>query len=229
MISFLWIHLFYPKKRWILCATIMILLFILSLLIDPTNDMYEEVLFKSTYLEGYELTMMKLMTLMMPFVVVILVMDHDQFYLRPLYSYFGRTKVILSKMVVYFIVLIILYIGLMVYYYLLFYVFKSHLPIKINVYPFIHLFLDALILLNFVLYLIRDKYKVFSIVIGIFYMIYQFVQEDFFHLSISYLFPFKNDHFESYLLAIPYKLCYIILGLLLTHRKMDNEPLKSSS
>lgn len=228
MISFLWVHLFYPKKKLILWLSIVVMFGILSLLIDPFHHVLDEYLFPSSYLYSYETMMIKIMTLMMPFMIIICVMDHDQLYLRPLYSYFGRSHVIVFKTIVYILMITFLYLSLMVYYYALFYLFKPHLSIFVHIKTFVHLYLDAIILLIFVLYLIRDKYKMFSIIFGILYMINQFIQEDVSHLGLYYLFPFKNEFFESYMLAIPYKLCYISLGLILTHRKMCIEPLSTT-
>ncbi|MDX9691331.1 MAG: hypothetical protein RBT45_02685 [Acholeplasmataceae bacterium] len=200
----------------------------LILLIDPSNDIYEEMLYREHYLSMYVELTLKILTLIMPFIVIILLMDHDQLYLRPLMSYFGRKKVVLSKIVLYIMVLSFLYLLVGIYYHLIFWLLKSHLAFHLMFDVFIHLFFDALMIMVFTFYFIREKYKAFSIVFGILYLIMQFIQEDYFLLILSYVFPFYNVHFVAYSLALPYKVCYISLGFILTYRKMVVEPISST-
>lgn len=228
MILFLYIHLFYGKRKWIFSSTCILLFMMLILLIDPSNDIYEEMLYREHYLSMYVELTLKILTLIMPFIVIILLMDHDQLYLRPLMSYFGRKKVVLSKIVLYIMVLSFLYLLVGIYYHLIFWLLKSHLAFHLMFDVFIHLFFDALMIMVFTFYFIREKYKAFSIVFGILYLIMQFIQEDYFLLILSYVFPFYNVHFVAYSLALPYKVCYISLGFILTYRKMVVEPISST-
>jgi hypothetical protein len=223
MINFLFINLFQGKRRWILGLSCVLFLSMLIMLSDPFNSRHEELLYVTTYQLMYIELTIKIITLVMPFIVIILAMDHDQTSLKPFMSYFGKGIIYRSKMVLYVCMLMFIYVFLFIYVQLMFWMIKPYLDIFLNPLDFLHLFLDGLLVLLLIFYFIRDKYKATSIVFGILYLILQFIQEDSFILILAYLFPLKNVYFDAYILAIPYKVCYISLGLILTYRKFKSE------
>lgn len=228
MIKFILIHLFYTKKWWFLMGSICLLFVLLYLFLQTGESIYEESLFDKIYREQTYHISLKTVTMILPFILIMFTLDHDQMYLKVLSSYFGRRYIILPKMMVYIIIIFFIYSTLWMYHQLLVSLLKPHLNYPFLLLDYLILGLDGLIILSFVLYITRDRYKAFSIMIGIFYMMYVFLVEDYQELILFYLFPIKNTHFESFTLAIPYKLCYISLGFILTYQKMMKEPYPSS-
>lgn len=228
MIKFIFIHLFYTKKWWFLMGSMFLLFMLLFLFLQTGESIYEEHLFPMIYqTQTYDLSF-KMITIILPFILIMFTLDHDQMYLKILTSYFGRHKVIWSKIIVYVLTIILIYSSLWIYHELLCGLMKPHLNYPFLLKDYMMLSLDGLLILVLVLYMARDKYKAFSILLGIFYMIYVFILEDHQELIFFYFFPIKNAYFETFTLAIPYKLCYISLGLILTYQKMMKEPYTSS-
>jgi hypothetical protein len=220
MISLLSIYLFQSKRKWVFGLACIILMIMLVLLLDPFYDVNEEILYHETYQFMYKDLLLKIITLMMPFIVIMMVMDHDQLSVKPLLSFFSRYRIYFAKIMIYYFIIFSMYLFLGFYVHIIFWFIKPHLFVSLMYQDFIYLFLDGLIVCMLVLYIARDKYKAFTIVLGIFYLIIQFIQEDRSLLFLYYIFPIKNTVFDAFTLAIPYKLCYISLGLILTYQKM---------
>jgi hypothetical protein len=201
--------------------------FFLVLLVITDQSQIEQMLYLEYLNEYYHHMMGKTIKLVMPFLVILCVMDHDQAYLKPMMSYFGRSRVILAKLTLYPLLFLMVYLSMWMIYHLIpslltSYYLLTHLKVSF----FIHLYLDGLILSLLIIMIIKDKYKAFSILFSLFYLLLSFVQEDLSNYALYLVFPFENQVFDTYLLAIPYKLCYITLGLALTHHKLIKETLK---
>lgn len=227
MIRFLLIHFFYPKKILILLISLCILTLFLGLLILPDQTITLQYLFQDDLNQYYHHMMGKTIKLIMPFLVILCVMDHDQAYLKPLMTYLGRSPIIKAKIVMYFFVLMIIYLLIMMIYHLLpFFLTSYYLFSDLKLAFFIHLYLDGIMLTLGILWVIKDKYKAFSLLFSLFYLLLGFIQEDTpIHLLYA-LFPFENPLFDTYSLAYLYKICYITLGLTLIYRKLSKETLK---
>jgi len=227
MISFLLSHLFYPKKRMMILISLGVITLFLALLTIPEQPRVEQLLFQNYSNVYYHHMMGKTIKLIMPFLVILCVTDHDQAFLKPIHAYFGRSKVALAKLMIYPIILLFIYMTLFMIYHILPSLLTSYYLLNdLKLAFFISLYLDGIILTVFVLFIIREKYKAFSILFSLFYMLFSFIQEDLSLISLYYLFPFENHLFDTFRLAYLYKLCYIIIGFAITHHKLITEPLK---
>ena len=187
----------------------------------------EQLLYQEDYNSYYHLMMGKIVSFLMPFLVTILIMDHDQAYLKPLFSYFGRSHVFIHKSILYVLILTWIYGVIIIFYHLLpslmtHYYILDHQAIHF----LIHIYLDGLILSIFILFLIKERYKSFSILIPLFYTLISWLYEDYQIPIIYYLFPVYSSVFSSFTLAYLYKLCYILLGLAITIQWMLYEEIK---
>jgi hypothetical protein len=227
MIRFLLIHSFYPKKKMILFVSCCILTLFLGFLVYPDQTVTEQLLFQNDLNTYYHQMMGKTIKLVMPFLVILCVMDHDQAYLKPMMTYLGRSPVIKAKLLMYPLILLILYLFIVMIYHLLPFFLTSYYRLNdLKISFFIHLYLDGVMLTLGILWIIKDKYKAFSILFSLFYLLMGFIQEDVSIILLYALFPFENQLFDTYSLAYLYKICYITLGLTLIHHKLINETLK---
>ncbi|MFH0767856.1 MAG: hypothetical protein ABII85_05855 [Bacillota bacterium] len=214
MMGYLYLHLFYSKKRTILILGLVLWIVMLMLLIYPNEPVVEQRLYQLQNQRYYVLMMSQLFTLIFPFFVVLVTMDHDQSHLKPMIGYFGRTWVILHKMIFYLIVITWLYFMFFMVYHILptfltaYYTFDLSLNLV-----FINLYLDGIIITLFVFIFIRDRHKALSVLIAVFYVLISWLQEDHPNLSLFYLFPLFSSLYSTFTLAYVYKVCYICLGL----------------
>jgi hypothetical protein len=227
MIRYLFTHLFYPKKMMMILISLSIITLFLGLLTFNDQSISQQLLYQDYLNLYYHQMMSKTIKLVMPFLVVLCVMDHDQAYLKPLLSYSGRSKVIISKLILYPFILFFIYSFIWMVYHLLPSLLTSYYVLNdLNIHFFIHIYLDGLIISLLTLSLIKDKYKAFSILFSLFYLLFSFIQEDLSLYLLYLVFPFENQLFDAYSLAYPYKICYITLGFTLSHRKLVKETLK---
>ena len=224
MIGFLYMHVFYAKKRVFLSIAFIGVIVLMILFVYTKDSIYEQSLFQSFYQQYYEQLMGKLLMILLPFFVVLLSMDHDQAYLKPLVSYFGRSYVATNKIVLYLLVLTWLYAMIFLLYQIIPYLMTNYYIINRDASAFfLHLYLDGIIVLLLVLYFIKDCHKSLAVIIPIFYFLFTFIQEDYESLLLIYAFPIYSAYFASYTLAYLYKLCYICLGLTVLFHKMKVE------
>lgn len=227
MIVFLYLHVFYAKKRIFLIVAFLGFIALIILFVYTKDSIYEQRLFQNYYQEYYEEMMGKLLMILLPFFVVLLTMDHDQQYLKPLISYFGRTNITISKIILYVSVLLWLYVIIFLLYLIIPFIMTEYYVVNLSQgHLFVHLYLDGLLILVFVLLFIREKHKSLAIIIPVFYLLFTFVQEDYANLIINYLIPIYSPYFSSYTLAYVYKICYIYLGFTLIVYKTQHEAIK---
>ncbi len=227
MIRFLYMHVFYAKKRIFLVLAFLGFIALMVLFVYTSDSSYEQRLFHSYYQLYYEQMMIKLLTILLPFFVVLLTMDHDQSYLKPLISYFGRTNIAVCKIILYLGVLLWLYIMIFLLYQIIPFLMTDYYTIDFSKgYLFFHLYLDGLIILVFVLFFIREKHKSLAIIIPVFYLLFTFLKEDSPSLTLFYLLPIYCSTFSTYTLAYLYKACYIYLGFALIVYKAKFESIK---
>lgn len=224
MIYFLYLNLFYGKKRKIIIFSFMLFIVMMALLTYTSDSVYEQLLFTEYHLEYYHQTMQSILSMMLPFYMILLVMDHDQPYQKPLMSYFGRHHLIISKWLMYLLITTWVYLMVAILYHVLPTYLTSYYTLSLDAIPFfLHVYLDGIMIIMLSFLLIRERYKSLSVCIPLFYVLIRFVIEDTEMIQLFYLFPIYSKHFSSYTLAYYYKLCYILLGFAITYKKMLQE------
>lgn len=204
--------------------TLFMLILMLIGLIQTDEPSYQQILFRHENLSYYQLMISKMFMMISPFFVVLFVMDHDQQHLRPLVSYFGRLKIIGGKIIFYILVLTWLYLMfLMLYETIPFFLTDYFVFDRDAIHLFLSFYLDGLLIMNLILFFIKDRHKALSVLFAVFYLVLSLFSEDHSSLILFVVFPIHSSLFFSLNLAYPYKLCYIGLGFILIFIKMLNE------
>jgi len=227
MISFLYMHLFYHKKRRIFMLSLFVIVLLMIFFLYVDESITEQLLFQRDHQTYYHLMMGKIISFLMPFLVTILLMDHDQAYLKPLYAYFGRSYILTCKIILYLFILTWIYAVIIIFYHILPTLMTHYYIFNDQAIPFLlHIYLDGMIIAIFILYSIKERYKAFAILIPLFYTLIGWLYEDYQIQTIYYIFPIYSTFFSSFTLAYLYKLCYILLGLAITTKLMLREEIK---
>lgn len=226
MIKYLYLHLFYTKKRTIFILGFIIWIGLMILIIYTDEPNYEQILYRVQNQIYYEEMMKNLFMMLCPFFVVLVTMDHDQQHLKPMISYLGRQKIAQYKLIFYFLILTWLFsIFFMIYHILPFYITAYYTYNISSINLFLNLYLDAIMITSLVFILIKDKHKAFSILIALFYVLSSWLVEDHPNIIFFYLFPQYSTFFMKITLAYAYKLCYICLGLAIYFYQINFETL----
>lgn len=224
MIHFLFVHLFYGKRRILLYLALCIIPLVIYMLTNTGVSNNQELLYQEAYQFYFEEIAQKMLILIVPFFIVIISMDHDQPYLKTLFAYFGRFHLLFSKLILYLIMLTWLYSAIFILYHVIPFFFTSYYQLlTFNLSFFFDLYLDGILLMIFVFTWIKDRHKAFSVIFPILYILISLYQEDHQSLSIFYMFPIHFPSISMFYLAYPYKLCYILLVLVLSVKKMLSE------
>lgn len=214
MIRYFYLHLFYTKKRTILILGFIIWIGLMTLLIYTDEPTFEQRLFSVHNQIYYEEMMKNLLSMLCPFFVVLMTMDHDQQHIKPMISYSGRQSVAISKLIFYFLILTWLFsMFFMIYHILPFYLTAYYTYKSSSIILFANLYIDGIMITILVFIFIKDKHKPFAILIALFYVLSSWLIEDHPNIYLFYLFPQFSSFFSSITLAYSYKLCYICLGL----------------
>jgi hypothetical protein len=207
--------------------SLFVILLLMTFFIYTDEKSSTQILYQEDYNNYYHLMMGKIVSFLMPFLITILLIDHDQPYLKPLYSYFGRSYVVINKIILYFLIITWIYSVIIIFYHILPSLMTDYFILDSQAISFlIHLYLDGLILSIIIFLLIKERYKAFSILIPLFYTLIGWLYEDYQISIIYYLFPVYSSFFSSFTLAYLYKLCYILLGLAITINHMLFEEIK---
>ncbi|PKK93399.1 MAG: hypothetical protein CVV61_04830 [Tenericutes bacterium HGW-Tenericutes-6] len=216
MIRLIYHYVFYTKKQRVFILLLCLIILFLSLLIYDNTPFYEQQLYKDLENLYYHQSTQRLYLWFLPFLYEMILMDHDQPFMKPFDVYFGKDYVLASKIFFYVCVLIWVTWIFMIFYHLIPYILTDYYEIYL-IYElfFINLFLDGLLLLIITFLCVRLKYQAFSFMIPIFYMLYSFVLEDIHHPMLYLLFPIflPLESFKS--LEFFYKICYIFTGFTL--------------
>ena len=224
MIQYLFVHLFYGKRRIFLYLSLIIIPVFIYMLSISGVSMNQELLFHEDYQLYYEEMAQKSLHLLIPFFIVLITMDHDQSFLKPMIAYFEKLKVITSKFALYIIILTWFYLMVFILYQVIPCIFTSYYQVNTFSIPyFFNIFLDGIILMIIILTVIKDRQKAFSVVFALLYILFSLYQEDQESILIFYIIPLYFPSISSFSLAIAYKMCYIFLGLVLSIKKMRLE------
>ena len=223
MIKLLYLSYVDRKKLMVLSIFELLVIGFLVLIIYEKDAYYDMMLEEHYYLTYIHDVFTQVFLIVNAMFVLFLVMDHDQAFLKPLMSYFGRLKVSFYKYI-YLLLIMIFYSGFVMMSYVVILDILTPLEINININQMLYMFLDMMILMNFILILIRHKYKSLSIIILMIY-IFQTLFNDALPHSYQYVIPFYNIHKNYQILELYYKICYICLGFMIYIRKcMSYEP-----
>ena len=221
MNTFIFSHIM-TKQKLIIYVIALILIMILSILFMQIGDPYiDHMLFKDIYQSYYEQMTLEYLNVIMPLLVVMITMHHEQKALQPLYAYFNRYKITKHKMFVYIIFFI--WTGFMIL--IPIYVLPSFLVpyYKINDTYLLKLmmtYLQSFIMMNIVWLMINQKHVSYSILIAIAAIIYHMIIQDHFSLYLFYICPFFHQDVLQYTYHIHYQVVYIILLSYLSYYKM---------
>jgi len=224
MMKLLSLTLFPLKKRNLMLLGMLGLILLMIFLIDSGASIEEEMLYQTFYQTYHVMLMRQWLKLFLPFYVVLIVMDHDHPFFKTLLAYTGRFHLNLSKVIFYSLVLFLFYLVFFMLYHIVFLLGTHYYRFDDLVYLyFFSLYLDAVLLMCLVLCLIRDKYKSLSLLLPLCYMVLSIMLEDHPNSILFYFFPIESPYFHTLTLAYPYKICYILIGLGLLHKKVMHE------
>mgnify|MGYP000848084021 CR=1 FL=1 len=226
MIKYFYMYLFYSKKRLILILGLIIWIGLMMAIVYPNESIPNQRLYRIQNQVYYEMMINQLLIFLFPFFIVLLVMDHDQDHIKPMMSYFSKTRIAVYKIIFYVIILTWLYsIFFMIYHVLPSLLTAYYAYDDSSIIFFLNLYLDGLMVSMFVFIFIRDKHKALSILIALFYVLANFMIEDSPNTLLFYLFPQFSSYFSQITLAYPYKICYICLGLTINLIQINYETL----
>lgn len=164
-------------------------------------------------------------SLLIPFMILFLTIDLHSPSFRAFDAYFGRSSMFGAKWssawLVYTYAFIVI-AGIQ----------ESTLTLWTCVNPslsilrlYLNVYSDGLLLLIFSFMLIRERHKTLSLLIPVLFIVMTMIVEDVAFIGMYYLFPISSSPFSSYQLAYPYKLCYILLVMIIAHQKSVLETL----
>lgn len=223
MISWLFNHDFNNKKKVTILITIWAIILVVFLLTYPYESRSEYLLFQEFYKAEFLTIIRQTLKICLPFLVLILVMEHDQPYLRPMFAYFGVLKIQTSKYLMYYFYYLLYFIYLIV----LIEAYKTLLIVPLyfkhdDFVFYLNIFIDGLILMNFVFYFIRDKKRVLSLLFGLLtYFVYIFYEDS--KSMVYYLLPLLHPYYVRFYLASLYKVWYVVFGFIFCLEKNNRE------
>jgi len=180
---------------------------IIVLILTIDVSLAEMMLYPETYQMYFEQLFLQVFTIFNAMFVLFLTMDHDQKFLNPYISYFGRLKVMIGKYVFYSIILSMYAffvtmawsIGLMIF---------TTIQFVISWQTYLYFWLDLWFLMTLILTIVRERFKAVAVIIVFVYLLLNlFYQSNlsFFH----YLFPIIQGESISETFFITYKLSYL--------------------
>ncbi|BCR36032.1 hypothetical protein [Mariniplasma anaerobium] len=198
----------------------------ISLIILISKNEYQkyEVMLYPLYYQTYiKALFLQIFLILNAMFVLFLALDHDQDFMKPLISFFGRQKVFVHKYL-FFFMHIIIFFSFIIMIYILIPKLMIGVDIQIEVFMFIDLLMDMFLILNLILIFIKDKYKTLAILIVLIYMLMTlFMPYD--KLWLYYIFPIFRIDKDINMIEIYYKLCYISLGFSIYFLKFLKEAL----
>jgi hypothetical protein len=212
------------KKKYMILVIYQLIAISLLILISKNEYQKFEVMLYPTYYQIYiKALFLQIFLILNAMFVLFLSLDHDQSFMKPLISFFGRDKVFMHKYLFFFIQIVIFFSFIMMTYIS---IPKLVIGIDINFEPFmfIDLLMDMFLILNLILIFIKDKYKTLAILIVLVYMLMTlFMPHE--EVWLYYIFPIFRLDKDINMTEIYYKLCYISLGFSIYFLKSLKETL----
>lgn len=158
-------------------------------------------------------------SLLLPFLIYYITIDQSSPFFRPFYAYFGKTLMFLSK---WFSSLFIYTYALIVIFFIqetIITMWSGSQMTNAIFQSLIYAHADGILLLTLCLMWISDRYKSISLLIPVFWIVLTIITEDRENIIFYYLLPIGHDVSNLSILAYPYKLCYIVLVMIVSHQK----------
>lgn len=224
MKEFIFSKLLVGKNKYALISFITILLLVFIIILPFDNQRYEITLHSSYYKQYYNELLIELLKILIPLGVLIISLEHDQLYLRNLTPTIGRTKLVISKYICYFILILLCFIFIYCYYVIIlkllnYYVlFDSSLYIKL-----INITFDVIIIFSFILLFARHDKKILPFIIIIIYLMTNYIYETKPSLYFFYILPFHQNYFPEYIYTSLYQTMYILVLFTINILYSNNE------
>lgn len=200
-----------------------LVLFFMFFIVYEKNSTYEMMLYPNYYITYINQVFLQVFLIVNAMFVLFLIMEHDQPFLKPMISFFGRYKVFIYKYI--FFLSIILCYGC--YFYMIFHLainIITPLEVTLTIQTFVYMFLDMILLTNVMLISIKHKYRSLSIIILMLYIFTTLFLESL-PYRFLYILPIFNITKTYQMLEISYKMCYILLGFMIYLAKSAKEQL----
>jgi hypothetical protein len=199
------------KKKYMMLVIYQVIAIALLYLISKNEyHKYEVMLYPEYYQTYIKSLFIQIFLILNAMFVLFLALDHDMSFIKPLISFFGRSKVFLYKYL-FFLSHILIFSCFIVMIYVSIPRISIGLDIEFSSMMFLDLCLDMLLILNIILICIKDKFKTLAILVVLIYILMILMMTSHNNM-IYYIFPIfyvdkSINHIEIY-----YKLCYISLG-----------------
>lgn len=198
---------------------------ILALVIE-NNLIFEKYFNFNNQLNNINNIFIQVLQIIIPFICLIIVIDHDQDFINNLTTFKSRTKVFLSKILL-ITILNFLHILIITFIYLLsmlvldfytneiIYFFKELLSIMI----------DCLIISYLIIYLTKKDNKVISYLLLVIYLFLSIFSNSLIDINLFYLFPVNTTKYLKYnfMDLLIYQILYLILISLLSLIKYNKQ------
>lgn len=180
---------------------------IIVLILTIDVSLVEMMLYPETYQMYFEQLFLQVFTIFNAMFVLFLTMDHDQKFLNPYISYFGRLKVMIGKYVFYSIILSMYAffvtmawsMGLMIF---------TTIQFVISWQTYLYFWLDLWLLMTLILTIVRERFKAVAVIIVFVYLLLNLFYQS--KLSFFlYIFPIVQGESISEIFFITYKLSYL--------------------
>lgn len=180
---------------------------IIVLILTIDVSLAEMMLYPETYQMYFEQLFLQVFTIFNAMFVLFLTMDHDQKFLNPYISYFGRLKVMIGKYVFYSIILSMYAffvtmawsVGLMIF---------TTIQFVISWQTYLYFWLDLWLLMTLILTIVRERFKAVAVIIVFVYLLLNLFYQS--KLSFFlYIFPIVQGESISETFFITYKLSYL--------------------
>ena len=201
-------------------SMILILIIMFSFMqLDATYD--EQFMFKDDFQISYEHMTLEYLSMMMPFLIVMISMHHESKSLYPIYAYVGRHKTTYYKMLSYILFITWYNLTILLLAYVLPYLFTTYYRFDYNfLIKLLMVINQNYLVLILVFICIKDRHQNLAITISIIAIIFHMILEDHFSMFLFYLWPFYDEHVLQYQYQISYQMLFILLGFMLSYLKM---------
>lgn len=187
-------------------------------LILSNNDKFENYFNYANNLENYHNILTQVLGLIIPFICLVIVVDHDQDYINNLTTFKSRSKIYISKVFTVMLINFIHIIFILTIYLIISNAFNyfdiNNLVIVKNL---LSNFIDCLLISFLIIFITKKDNKIFSYFIIMVYVFFSFLISTSNKLLIFYIFPVLHLNYSIYQTKylITYQILYLIIIFLL--------------
>ncbi len=212
MIKYFFNHFFHLRVRIIILIVIFLITGLAFAMASPFTNQAELYLDFKQYNINYYHKMYLIIKYILMFTISLVLIDHDAIFLKPLISYFGRTKISVIKLFFYCFVLLWLITIIFAITLLIPFLFTPYFAFDSNNFiDYLKLIPDSIIMCLLLLIIVRDNRKSLGFLLLIFIVVITFIQEDSNYFWIIYLLPLSNSLIYESTLGLYYLIGYIVL------------------